>query len=79
MAESFLQRMGRRPALLALLLQLLALCVVLLLHRALTEAQGDPSELSMWVAKNRHGIQPTIKLNFRGHYSSAEDYPGRLS
>ncbi len=35
MAESFLQRMGRRPALLALLLQLLALCAVLLLHRGL--------------------------------------------
>ena len=35
MAESFLQRMGRRPALLALLLQLLAVCAVLLLHRGL--------------------------------------------
>ena len=31
MAESFLQCMRRRPALLALLLQLLAVCVVLLL------------------------------------------------
>lgn len=52
--------------------------VVVLLHRALTEAQGDPSELSMWVAKNRHGIQPSIRLNFRGHYSSAEDYPSNF-
>lgn len=52
--------------------------VVVLLHRALTEAQGDPSELAMWVAKNRHGIQPSIRLNFRGHYSSAEDYPSNF-
>lgn len=49
--------------------------VVILLHRALTEHQGDPSDLHMWVAKNRHGIQPSLTLNFRGHYSAAEDYP----
>lgn len=49
--------------------------VVILLHRALTEHQGDPTTLHMWVAKNRHGIQPTIDLNFLGHFSAAEDYP----
>ncbi len=49
--------------------------VVILLHRALTEHQGDPTTLHLWVAKNRHGIQPTLDLNFLGHYSSAEDYP----
>lgn len=52
--------------------------VVLLLHRALTENQGDPSTLHLWVAKNRHGIQPTLQLNFLGHYSAAESYPSNF-
>lgn len=52
--------------------------VVILLHRALTEHQGDPSTLHAWVAKNRHGIQPTLQLNFLGHYSAAESYPSNF-
>lgn len=49
--------------------------VVILLHRALTEDHGDPSELHMWVAKNRHGIQPRLSLNFIGHHSRITEDP----
>ena len=46
--------------------------VVLLMHRA-SEQVGDPTDLQMFIAKNRHGPQTTCHLIFEGEYSRAVD------
>ena len=47
--------------------------VVLLMHRATSSERGDVTDLQLTVAKNRHGPQSLIHLNFEGAYSRATD------
>jgi len=47
--------------------------VVILMHRAISEQHGDPSELHLHVAKNRHGACASMRMIFRGHYSRADE------
>lgn len=47
--------------------------VVILMHRAISEQHGDPSELHLHVAKNRHGATASMRMIFRGHYSRADE------
>lgn len=44
--------------------------VVVLLHRDILET---PYEMDMIVAKNRHGITGTTRMDFLGHYSKIQD------
>lgn len=48
--------------------------VVVLMHRALSEKDGDPTALHLNVSKNRHGPLSAVELIFLGHFSRAEEH-----
>lgn len=48
--------------------------VVVILNRVLSADDGDPSEITFDVAKNRHGPTSTVPMTFVGHKSRIVDY-----
>jgi replicative DNA helicase len=45
----------------------------MLMHRAGSIEFGDPTDLNVFIAKNRHGPQSLCHLTFEGEYSRAVD------
>lgn len=52
--------------------------VVMLMHRATAVELGDVTDLTLFIAKNRHGPQAMCHLTFEGAYSRAIDQHNRL-
>ena len=49
--------------------------IVMLMQRAVDVEDGDPSELGIYLGKNRSGPMTRLTLTFQGHYSRLTEPP----